>query len=321
MITALPPGDVVTVRDALEHQLQLFAARADAPSTDDIRAYLAREHYFRTWDRAIEVGDRVIDRRFEAAADAIATGDLATLERLLGEDPQLARARSSYGHRQTLLQHVSMNGVEPTRQPGSPPNSPELARVLLAGGAEADARCESYQPTDTAMTLLCTSCHPAAAGVQGDLVEVYVRGGAAVDGPDADCAPLWAATVWGYPNAVDRLVALGARTDNLVLAAASGDVARVQASIDAPRTDLLVAGHGKTLPADRHVECALIYAAGLNRRDVVEYLLTRNPDLSYREPLWTASALGAATYERAFVGKPDGYPEIADLLRKAGATD
>lgn len=42
--------------------------------------------------------------KFEEAADAIVTGDVATLKRLLRESPQLTRSRSTREHRATLLQ-------------------------------------------------------------------------------------------------------------------------------------------------------------------------------------------------------------------------
>src|SRR5262249_35286063 len=52
----------------------------------------------------------------EAAVDSIVNGDLARLEELLSENPELARARSTREHRSTLLHYVSANGVEDFRQ-------------------------------------------------------------------------------------------------------------------------------------------------------------------------------------------------------------
>ncbi len=54
--------------------------------------------------------------KFEAAADAIVKGDIATLERLLRKEPELIRTRSTREHRATLLHYVSANGVEGYRQ-------------------------------------------------------------------------------------------------------------------------------------------------------------------------------------------------------------
>ena len=120
------------------------------------------------------------------------------------------------------------------------------------------------------------------------------------------CAPLWTATVWGYPKAVDALVRAGARVDNLVLAAASGDVTRVDAMLSAPRRDLPIPYTDKTLPAAHALEYALIYAANLDRRDVVARLLALSPDLSVRDPIWDATVRSVAEHH--------GHREIVALL-------
>ncbi len=313
ILIALPDGDRITIRDALAHQQQRLVDDLGV-SAAEAQAFLVREHYFKTEDAALAAADRVIDRRFEAATDAIVAGDATTLARLLAEDPQLARARSAYGHRQTLLHHVSANGIEWARQWQTPANAVELARMLLAAGAEPDVAASSYSGNDTALTLLVTSCHPAEARVQGALVEALVAGGAAVDGPNNDSDPLWQALTWGYQDAVDALVRRGARTDNLVLAAASGDVTRLREQLAAPRAPVRIGATDKVIAADQLVEHALIYAASLDRRDVVTALLALDPDLSVREPLWGATALGAASHEHASAGRPHGNPAIVALL-------
>ena len=308
--TELPATDPVTLRDALEHQVAAGMAREE----------LAREHYFKSWDHALEHGALLIDRDFERAADAIVDGELATLQALLAARPELAGARSTYGHHQTLLQHVAANGIEVTRQWQSPQNACELARTLLAAGAVPDATCDSYGgDEDTALTLVCSSAHPAIAGVQGDLVETLCRGGASIDGLTGTSAPLWTAVFSGYGAAVDRLVACGARIDNLVLAAASGDADRVRGYFAPdgtlpPQPAQRIAG--KALPAEHILEYALIYAAALDRHDVVVFLLTKQPDLTVTEPVYGATALGVARYPHAAAGRPDGNPAIVALLAR-----
>ena len=79
--------------------------------------------------------------QFEAAAHAIVTGDVATLKRLLGENPQLIRARSTREHRATLLHYVSANSVEGYRQK-TPKNVVKVAEILLQAGAEVDAEAQ-----------------------------------------------------------------------------------------------------------------------------------------------------------------------------------
>lgn len=313
LLVELPAGDPLTLRAVLDHHYAGLLALGALP--DEAREWLGREHYFRTWDNALAHGDRIVDRRFEAAADSIVAGDRDTLARLLGEDPALARARSGYGHRQTLLQHVAANGIEWARQWQTPANAVELAQLLLAAGAEPDATCDSYAPTNTAMNLLCSSAHPAEARLQGALVETLVTGGAAVDGPDNDSDPLWTATIWGYQDAVDALVRCGARLDNVVLAAAAGDVERTRALLTAPPTPLKLGALDKTLPAEHLLEYALIYAASLDRRDVVAELLAHGPDLTIRDPVWDATALDTASHAHPAAGRPHGNPVIVALLK------
>jgi hypothetical protein len=64
--------------------------------------------------------------------------------------------------------------------------------------------------------------------------------------------------------------------------------------------------HGPVLNAPDMVGYALIYAAASGRRDVVELLLTRDPDLALTEPVFGATALGAARYH--------GHADIEALL-------
>jgi hypothetical protein len=53
---------------------------------------------------------------FEAAADAIVSGDLKGLRGLLAGNPDLVRQRSTREHRSTLVHYSSANGIESYRQ-------------------------------------------------------------------------------------------------------------------------------------------------------------------------------------------------------------
>ena len=171
LLLSLPAApEVPALRQVLEHQVELV--RRGEP---DAAQVVAREHWFRDWAHALKHGDRIVDRRFEAAADAIVNGDAAGLQRLVDEEPGLVRARSPYGHRATLLNHVAANGIETARQWQTPASACDIARVLLDAGADPDATCECYGHPDTTLTLLVSSCHPAEAGLQADLVEVLCR--------------------------------------------------------------------------------------------------------------------------------------------------
>lgn len=306
-------------RDAMPVVAAIRAAReATALDLDGAREAIAREHRFAGWAEAMAHGDRTIDPRFEAAADAICLGDVATLGRLLAEDPALARARSGYGHACTLLQHVAANGIESCRQWQSPPNAVEVARALIDAGAEVDATCRCYGVVDTTLTLLVSSAHPADVGVQADLVTVLCASGARPDGIDDDGAPLWTAILSGYQKAVSALARAGARIDNLVFAACAGDVARVQDFLEGRATPgpsgERTGAHGRALDPTRTLEYATIYASGMGRREVVALLLEHGPDLTFREPVHGATALGMARYPHPAAGRPQGNPDVAALL-------
>jgi hypothetical protein len=148
-----------------------------------------------------------------------------------------------------------------------------------------------------------SSSHPAAAGVQGPLVEELFRGGARLDGVDDDGIPLWTAITFGYTVAAEALARCGARVDNICFASALGDLDAVKGYFDADghlRTGGAHVGRigarGPVLSPAHLVEYALIWAAAHDRREVVEFLLTTNPDLTVVEPCFQATALGAARY-------------------------
>ena len=87
----------------------------------DAQFVIARAHGFLSWPKFVKHIESLARASspvsaFEAAADAIVTGDVATLNRLLREHPTLIRARSTREHRATLLHYVAANGVENYRQ-------------------------------------------------------------------------------------------------------------------------------------------------------------------------------------------------------------
>jgi ankyrin repeat protein len=244
-------------------------------------------------------------------------GEAEELAALVARAPAIVRACSPFGHHRTLLQHVAANGIESSRQWQSPSNAVEIARILIEAGADVDAPSDGPAGGWTALTLLVTSEHPAKAGVQADLVEVLCRAGAKPDGIEDDGKPLWEAINFYYTPAVDRLVRCGARVDNLIFAAAVGDRDAVSRYFDAEgKLDLDRArdwGRARLpgLGRDHLLEYALIHAAAHGRREVVELLLSKGPDLTVREPFWSNTALDGAEYSR--------HTAIAALIAAAAA--
>jgi hypothetical protein len=308
-------GEPSTVGQVLDQRVELIwrAHRDGHPAAavllgeggpltiDDVRAAIAREHGFADW--AAVDRDRPVDPSFEAAADAIVSGEPGDLDTLLSAHPGLAATRSPFGHHATLIHYVTANGVESGRQWQTPGNAVELLRILLRHGGDPDATCDAYGGS-TALDLLVSSVHPARAGVQAGLVEELCRGGANPNGLDDDGTPLWTAITFGYPPAVDALARCRARVDNLVFAAAVGDLPAVTGylrddrRITVPRSAQRIGARGPSLDPNHLIEYALIYSAGLGRRAVVELLLGQNPDLSVIEPRFHSTAAGAARYHR-----------------------
>lgn len=333
----IPPieGTGLPVGEYLDRQVSLLQATfqrgdevargllrfAELDSNDELtievaRQAIARDHWYSDWAAAIEYAGDWVDAGFERAADAIQWGELAELEHLLDADPTLIDRRSPFPHRAMLLHHTAANGIEVERQLQCPPNAPAVVQLLLERGAEPDATCDTYGGgrSQTTMNLLLTSAFPERAGVTGPMVEALLRGGSAVNGIDDDGKPLWTAITGGRIEAVDALVRGGARIDNVIFAAAAGNVGAVRAWLDedgrlratSARSAQRVATNGPELPPEHLLDYALVYASALDRVDVVEFLLTTAPDMTVREPVYNSTAVGMARYHRR--------PEIEALL-------
>jgi hypothetical protein len=148
-----------------------------APFTlDDARLTIAREYGFKHWAAVLATDTRAPDGPFEAAVDALVAGALTQLRRMLDADPGLVHARSCYGHRATLLHYLGANGVETHRQK-TPLNAVEIARLLIERGADAEAKADMYGGGQTALGLVETSAHPAAAGIAGSLAALLNAAG------------------------------------------------------------------------------------------------------------------------------------------------
>ncbi len=154
----------------------------------DAQYFLARMHGFESWPkfatqiRALQSANSP-DAKFEAAADAIVSGHIAALRKLVDENPRLITARSQRSHHGTLLHYVAANGIEGFRQK-TPKNIVEIAKLLLDAGADVNAECEAYGGGSVVLLLAATSVHPYRAGVQEELLQVLLDRGARMDGPD-----------------------------------------------------------------------------------------------------------------------------------------
>jgi ankyrin repeat protein len=299
-------------KQAKDLQKARRAAGDSASTLSDAQFAIAREHGFTSWPRFAQHLAGLADgptKRYEAAVDAIVTGDLRALEALLDADAELVRRRSTRVHAATLLHYVAANGVEQYRQK-SPPNAVEVADLLLRRGSEPDATAQMYGEADTTMELLVSSSHPAEAGVQVPLVHKLADFGAAVD------EALLTAVVFQYAKAADDLVERGAKADTIVTAAGLGREDLVRTMVDEHgrlRPDVKLAPVGVPKPRRDprgNLEWALTCAAALGHARVVDFLAGCGVDLAAR---------GFAGFTALHWGAVKADLEVVDVLLTRGA--
>lgn len=243
----------------------------------DAQFVIARSHGFESWLKLAKHIEALAHRsspasQFEAAADAIVAGDVAALERLLRENPELIRARSTREHRATLLHYISANGVEGYRQI-TPKNAVKIAEILLKAGAEVDAEANVYGGGATTLGLVATSIHPQRAGVQIPLMEILLEYGAAMDHPTGAGnrdSLVKSCLANGRPQAAEFLASRGARLD-LEEAAGVGRLALVKGFFHA-------AGSLKEGATKKQMERAFVWASMCGRTAVADFLLQKDVD-------------------------------------------
>jgi hypothetical protein len=148
LLKAYQSGDADALGRVRQHHSR-FSKLADAElrtakfALADAQLIIARSHAFESWPKFKKHIEAVLRKsspvsKFESAADAVIAGDVAMLKRLLRENPELIRQRSTRAHQSTLLHYVSANGIENFRQK-TPKNAVEVAKILLEAGGEVDA--------------------------------------------------------------------------------------------------------------------------------------------------------------------------------------
>jgi ankyrin repeat protein len=220
--------------------------------------------------------------------------------------------------------------VERYRQK-TPANAVDVARLLLGAGAEVDALADMYGGQCTTMNLLVSSCHPAEAGLQVELLETLLDFGAAIEGAGTGSwvSPLLTALAFGYLDAAEALVRRGARVDEVDAAAGLGrldDVRRLLPTADEEsrhRALALAAQHGhvdvvrilldagedpnRFNPEGNHAHSTPLHQAALAGHDaVVRLLVERGARLDIKDTIYQSDPAGWATHA--------GHREIADYL-------
>jgi ankyrin repeat protein len=325
-------------------------------SMGDARAVIAREHHFDNWDQFESLAEALKDAsspaaQFEAAVDAIVTGDVVTLERLIHANPNLIRGRSTRTHRSTLLHYVGANGVEGFRQ-RTPTNAVQIAEILLNAGADVDAKADMYGGGSTTLGLVATSIHPVTAGVQEDLMSFLLARGASVG--TAKGIEAWSSLINGcHANGRGKAAEfLAERAPGLDLEAAAGvgrlDVVKTFFTPDAKlrenatgqqmkdgftwaceygRTEvvafLLQKGMDVAAKLRHHGQTGLHWAASGAHPDTVRVLLRWKAPVDAKDDAFDGTPLGWALYAWAGGGPhagSDRYYQVVNLLVGAGAT-
>lgn len=311
---------------------------------------IARSHGFESWPRFTRHLEAIAQKdsptaRFESAVDAIVTGKIAVLRRLLREDPQLIRMRSTLGHHATLLHYVAANGVENYRQK-TPKKIVQITSLLLDAGAEIDATADIYGGGSTVLGLAATSIHPEQAGVQEALLQTLLDHNAAIDQPrgagNNDAAVL-GCLANGRAKAAAFLASRGAV---LTIESAAG-IGR----LDVVRSSFDDDGALKSNVTKKQMESGFLYACGYGHTDIAAFLLQRGVDpashggdgqtglhcavigghldtiklLLQRNPpletknIYGGTILGQALWSAAHGGNSERYIEIIEILIAAGA--
>jgi ankyrin repeat protein len=250
------------------HKFKETNERAARCNLADAQLFVARGHGFANWPSFVKHLEAVARAnspvsKFEAAVDAIASGDRAGLEKLLSENPELTRARSTREHRSTLLHYVSANGVEDFRQT-TPRNIVEIAELLLKAGADANAESDAYGGRSTSLQLTATSWHPEKAGVQLPLMELLIDHGAIIDGPEGNSV-VNSCLRNGRGEAAEFCASRGARLD---LEGAAG-VGRLDVVKGFFRDD----GSLKPPATEKQMTDGFAWACEFGRTSVVDFLL------------------------------------------------
>lgn len=266
------------------------------------------------------------DPHFKAAVAAIHAGDLATLQQLLADHPNLSRDSAEepdcyppgYFSNPKLLWFVANN---PTLVPNLPANIVELTHAIIDAGVE-------QADLNYTLGLVMTSDPAVRQNLQRPLMEALLRRGAIATHHDiimtlghSQTGPIRVLLEHGQPITAPMAAGLG-RLDDLarLLPTASKEetheslsMAVMNRQVDAARL-CLEAGADVNRPVAVHSHATPVHiAAGQNDVPMLRLLIEAGSHLNERDTLWRGTPLGWAIHEK--------QKEAEAFLRSAGATN
>jgi ankyrin repeat protein len=221
---------------------------------------------------------------------AIHSGDLATLRRLLTDNPGLATSRLGGIARGRTPLHVVADW------PGYFPNGPQVVRMLIEAGADPNARDPNQPRSETPL-------HWAASSDDVDVARALIDGGADVEAPDGSIGtPLDNAIGYGCWHVARLLASRGAKVDKLWHASALGMLDRL---------DELLGGQSGT--EGEALSQAFWHACAAGQRRAAESLLNRGANLNWIPDYAKGTPLDAAG------GRGTRQENVINWLRDRGA--
>lgn len=210
--------------------------------------------------------------RAGALVAAIHTGDMDTVGRLIADSPELAGSPLGGSFTTRTALHVVCDW------PGYFPNGPQIARLLIAAGADPNYR--DPQPRSE------TPLHWAASNDDVDVATVLIDGGADLEVPDGSIGtPLDNAIGYGCWHVARLLVARGARVAKLWHASALGLLDHLEELLGSnPSLEEVSQGFWHACAGGQRRAAERLLAAGAD--------LNWEPDYAHGTPLDAASGLG-----------------------------
>lgn len=247
-----------------------------------------------------------------AAIEAIHTGDVQHLERMLADHPELTTARVVEDCEGGQIARTLLGVV--ADWPGHYPHGAAIVAVLARAGADLNAAVGGAQHAETPL-------HGAASSDDVDVLDALLGAGADIAAPGAVIAggtPLDDAVAFGQWRAAQRLVERGAQTA-LWHAAALGLTDRVDGHFEREPLPALYPWGARSDPQPDHVTVAFWCACHGGQLQAAEQLLARGADLNWISVWDGLTPLDAARREASSTERPNDYKELVTWLHSQGA--